>query len=362
MKLNYNIELNTDKIEDAMSHMIGFPGNLAYKYDDVVDTFKFYLNNIGDPYKNSQFKSNTKDLEVKVLKFFKELWDIKDEKAWGYLTYSGTEGNMQGLYMAREVFPKGILYFSKESHYSILKIAKLLRIEYKIINVLENGEMSYVDLLKKIDRTKPVIICANLGTTVLCAHDDVTKIHDGITELGIKDLYIHVDGALNGFIFPFLKENFFFNKYVNSLSISGHKFLGIPFPCGVFLMEQTFVDKITQHIEYINCNDNTISGSRNGHTAIFMDYIISKKGHRGFQRDIYECMNNAHYLIKELKKIGIEAWKNVYATTVIFPRMNEKITDKWQLSSRGDISHVVVLPHVTKKVIDKFLNDVKNLK
>lgn len=339
---------------------IGYPVNFRYDYSEVFKTLKYHYNNIGDPYQQSHYKTNTKLKERKVLKFFKELWGISDDKSWGYLTSSGTEGNLQGLYIGREVYPNGILYCTKESHYSIFKIARILKLKLVLINVQNNGEMDYIDLRCKIDIKKPVIICVNLGSTMKCAHDSVSMIHAVLAELKIKNSYIHVDGALNGFLFPFLKDNLYFKKYVNSMSISGHKFLGVPFPCGVFLMEKTYVDKISTSIEYIDCTDNTISGSRNGHSAVFMEYMINLKGYDGFKKDVNECVENAQFLEKSLKELGLKVWKNIYATTVVIEKLSDDLCKKWELAIQDDICHVVVMPHVTKDVLIDFLNDVKN--
>ena len=34
---------------------------------------------------------------------------------------------MYGLYMGRETFPEGIVYFSQDTHYSVVKILRLLK-------------------------------------------------------------------------------------------------------------------------------------------------------------------------------------------------------------------------------------------
>ena len=46
----------------------------------------------------------------------------------------------------RELYPDGILYTSKESHYSLLKIARIARIKCVIIGAKSSGEMDYDEL------------------------------------------------------------------------------------------------------------------------------------------------------------------------------------------------------------------------
>ena len=43
-----------------------------------------------------------------------QLTRIEPEDAWGYMTSGGTEGNMYWLYLAREMFPNAMFYFSGE--------------------------------------------------------------------------------------------------------------------------------------------------------------------------------------------------------------------------------------------------------
>ncbi|KAM1131781.1 hypothetical protein ACFX13_047144 [Malus domestica] len=50
--------------------------------------------------------------------------EIEKNEYRGYITNCGTEGNLHGVLVGREVFPDGILYASRESHYSIFKAAK----------------------------------------------------------------------------------------------------------------------------------------------------------------------------------------------------------------------------------------------
>lgn len=45
--------------------------------------------------------------------YFAEIFQIPFEESWGYVTNGGTEGNMFGCYLARELFPDSTLYYSK---------------------------------------------------------------------------------------------------------------------------------------------------------------------------------------------------------------------------------------------------------
>jgi histidine decarboxylase len=57
-------------------------------------------------------------------------------------------------------------------------------------------------------------------------------------------------------------------------------------PCGVALCRKEHVEKVEQHIEYLNSVDTTIMGSRNGQAALFMWYSLRKKGVFGIKQDV----------------------------------------------------------------------------
>jgi histidine decarboxylase len=307
---------------------------------------------------------NSLDIERSVLSFFSTLWGLAEDKVWGYLTSSGTEGNLQGLFVGRESLGhNAILYTSSASHYSIFKIARLLALDICVVNSTETGEMDYRDFEDKLvsNAKRPTLINANLGTTMTGAVDNTREIYRILKKHnrhGAKDYYMHADGALMGFVLPFIEKDLLFKRHIQSISISGHKFLGIPFPCGVFLMEKKYLGLVKRDIEYIGSFDCTISGSRNGHSALFFKHIIDTKGIDGFLQDIYECFELAEYLVENLPG----AWRNQNSFTVVFPKPDDTIIDKWQLASQGDISHIVVMQHVTQEKLDSFIKDCKSCK
>lgn len=352
-------------IENLSVHtdcFLGYPCNTAYDYSEVIDYFKYNINNVGCPYVEGTYKVNTKTIEREVLNFFAELWGFNNNNIWGYVTSAGTEGNMQGLYVGRESLGRdAVFYTSKDSHYSLFKLGRILCLNLCVINTLETGEMDYKDfetkLIKNID--KPALINANLGTTMKGAIDNTREIYRILKKHNKMNYYLHADGALMGFVIPFIQGDILFKRYIHSISISGHKFLGIKLPCGIFIMEKRFLELVQSNVEYIGSLDCTISGSRNGHTPLFYKYIIDKMGIDGFKKDIHTCIELAEYLVEQIPS----AWRNQNSITVVFPKPTENLINKWQLATQDDISHVVVMPHVTKDKLDLFIYDyMKDIK
>lgn len=100
---------------------------------------------------------------------------------------------------------------------------------------------------------------------------------EGYTE---DRFFIHCDGALFGMMMPFLRRDapmVTFRKPIGSVSVSGHKFVGAPVPCGVVITRFKYVMALSSDVEYLNSRDATIMGSRNGHAPIYLWYTLTRK-------------------------------------------------------------------------------------
>ena len=151
---------------------------------------------------------------------------------------------------------------------------------------------------------------------------------------------------------PFIKKapRVSFRKPIGSVSVSGHKFIGAPVPCGVVITRQKvpmhtlfpvryagghwmtptrgdvllctscvqcshvttaleavrhpadaitalqYVAALSNDVEYLNSRDATIMGSRNGHAPIYMWFTLTRKGYEGMRKDVERCLRNAHLL------------------------------------------------------------------
>ena len=101
----------------------------------------------------------TIQIKREVLKFWAELLRAPKDKWWGYVTNGGTEGNLYGLWLARECCPKGIVYYSEDTHYSIDKNLHFLKMPQARIPSQKNGEIDYKKLQKILtkNRKKPLV-------------------------------------------------------------------------------------------------------------------------------------------------------------------------------------------------------------
>ena len=280
-------------IKDEEQRQVGYPTNQNFDYSPLIPFLNHSLNNVGDPFHRTNYRANTHEFEQEVIFHFAQLMGLDPEDAWGYVTSGGTEGNMYGLYLARELHPEGMLYFSEEAHYSILKIARILNMPHTTVKRQPDGEIDYDDLrdMLTVHRDRPAIILATIGTTMRGAVDDIPTIRQIIDELGIGEHYIHADAALSGMILPYVDDPqpFGFDAGINSISISGHKLIGAPLPCGVVVTRKHLVETLGRAVEYAGIHDTTLSGSRNGLTPLMLWYAINHHGEDGWRETVAVC-------------------------------------------------------------------------
>ncbi|MED6185507.1 hypothetical protein PIB30_057754 [Stylosanthes scabra] len=354
------------------SRNLGYPTNQNFNYDGLAPLLQFHLNNAGDPFLGCSFSLNSTSFEVSVLDWFANLWDIQKNKYWGYVTTGGTEANLHAILVGREQFPDGILYTSEDSHYSIFKIARINRMQCVKVATLVNGEIDCAHLKHSLlaHNDKPAIINLNIGTTMKGGIDDIDVVIKTLEESGFSRdrFYIHCDAALFGIMLPFLKaapKIISFKKSIGSVSVSGHKFLGCPIPCGVVITRLEYMNASSRNnvVEIIGSRDATITGSRSGHAPIFLWYAIKKKGSIGLQNEVENCIMNARYLHNRLCDAGFGAMLNEYSNIVVFERpLDDEFSRRWNLACQGNIAHVVVMQHVTIHMLDSFVAEFMMMK
>mgnify|MGYP000872784278 CR=1 FL=1 len=363
-------EMDRKRLEEYLDHvvernysMLGYPASRDFDYSELYPSLRFQLNNVGDPWGASTCQLHSRELEQEVIHFFAKLFRAPESNYWGYVTNGGTEGNLYGLYLARELYPNAMVYYSSAAHYSIQKNLHLLNMESIVIRADKNGEMDYLDLKETVSlyRNRPAVILANIGTTMTEARDNVAVIKEILDSLAIRSYYIHSDGALAGTYSALLdpRHPFDFQDGADSIAVSGHKFIGSPFPCGIVLVKKSYKERIGQLVPYIGTLDTTITGSRNGHGPLFLWYAIKKLGLDGFRQRAHRALELAAYTEHRLREIGWNAWRNPQALTVVIDKPSDEIIRKWQLATQGDFSHIICMPGVQQAQIDALVADLE---
>ncbi|MBU2019265.1 MAG: histidine decarboxylase [Bacteroidetes bacterium] len=357
------LKAELERLTQMNAGYLGYPLARDFSFDALAPFLNLQINNVGDPFTPSSLTIDTKEREIEVLHFFSKMLRASIENTWGYVTNGGSEGNLYGLYLAREAYPNGMVYYSESTHYSVKKNLHLLNIPNIVIRSLDNGEIDYRDLDRtvKLRRHRPAIFFMNVGTTMTEAIDQLDKIKAIITKYALKDYYIHVDGALAGIMAPFYKEKpkFDFQDGIDSISISGHKFIGSPIPCGIVLCKKEHSDRIAKSISYVKTKDTTITGSRNGLSPLIIWYALKKLGVSGLRQRYESSKELAEYTLTQLTLIGYDAWKNKNAITIVLKKPSDLICKKYQLAVQDDIAHIICMPGIEKSQIDALIDDLK---
>jgi histidine decarboxylase len=352
-------------LEDRSAHILGYPCSHYFDYTPLYKFLKYPINNIGDSfYSGGTFEVNTHLFERDVIDFFAQMLKAPENNYWGYITNGGSEGNLYGLYLAKRMYPLGIVYFSEDAHYSIEKYIDLLGLKPQKINSQKSGEIDYEDLEEKVKFNLgfPAILVANIGTTMKEAKDDIQQMKQILDKHNIKNHYIHCDAAFCGSYAQFLspKPHFDFSEGADSITISGHKFIGSPIPCGIVIVLKHNKERVSNYINVIDSLDDTIMGSRNAITPLIMWYAIKTLGTSGLSNRLHECLDVADYAFEKLKIAKINAWRNPNALTIlIISSVSKELRQKWQLAMHNGISHIIVKPGITKEIIDAFVLDVE---
>ena len=351
-----------ERLRREGENFLGYPCNALFDYRPLYRFLAYPGNNLGDPFVASNYHLNTHDFEREVVATFAQLAHGPADSTWGYVTNGGTEGNMYGLFLARELFPDGVVYFSEDTHYSVNKIVRCLHLRNVMIRSDADGRIDLEDLreMLKIHRDVPPILFLNIGSTMKGAVDDLDGIHKVLRDLVLHRHYIHADAALSGMILPFVEQPqpWDFRSGVDSISVSGHKMIGSPIPCGVALAQKAHVDRIARSIEYVGTLDTTIPGSRNAITPLFLWYAFRTIGTAGFAQRVRECLELAEYTVERLTRAGRRAWRHRNSITVVFDRPSQAVISRWQLAIHGNIAHVITMPHVTRVHIDRLAEDI----
>lgn len=353
----------------ARHYDIGFPGATDQQLT-ALHTFLtcVLLNNVGDPWVDGWGANHTKDLERRVIEFVAQRMRADMDDYWGYVTTGGTEGNLYGLYLAREMHPDGIVYYGHDAHPSVAKAIRILRMRSVCVaGDPEAGVMDYVDLEEQLDRRRhrPAILVCTVGTTLREGHDDLHRVIGVLDMLAMRRRYIHVDAALSGLPLAVgldpddpTRPGFDFVDGADSIAVSGHKFLSIPTPCGVVVTRNSHRRRVAGASGYVGSPDDTITGSRSGHTPLMLWEVIRRLGVEGLRRRARASWALADYAFERITALDWPAHHGPHSMTVALRLPPPAVLGRWTLARMGEWSHIVCAPGVQPVQVDAFVEDL----
>ncbi|WP_406360575.1 histidine decarboxylase (plasmid) [Streptomyces sp. NBC_01544] len=347
--------------------VLGFPGALDFDFSELGPMLSVFANNVGDAGSLDASAVHAKAFEQAVIGFFAETAGAAPEDVYGYLTTGGSEGILYGLATARRHLPHARVYASDQAHYSVHKAAQLLGLEVTTVASREDGTMDPAALRMhtfvhrrirpRLGRGPGAIVLATIGTTMRGAYDDVTALRRVASTAGA--VYVHADAALGGLVAAHAPSRpaWSFEHGADSVSMSGHKIIGSPVPCGVVLVRRELVTEAAG-AEYVKATDHTLGCSRSGLAAMLMWSALRRLGHDGMRQRIRAGLEMADYATRRLASVGADPSRPTDSLVVCFDRPDPWIVDRWHLACEGDTAHIVTVAHVGRQQIDDLCADL----
>lgn len=380
--------------------LLGYPVNMTTPPQEFFEWRKrlsergvnqFAFNNVGNPYKPSPIPYNTHDLEREVIGRFAKLYGFDLQDFWGFLSHSGTDSNMHGMYMGRTILKKRTgsnpkVYFTKEAHYSIQILRDLLGIDWIEVDTQPDGSMDPDSLTRRLAEypNHPALVVATIGTTFKGAIDPIDAIRG---RLQGREFYIHLDAALFGGYLPhtvFERElkaisapdvSGKVSLRYHSLAVSCHKFFGFPSPAGLFLTTGQVFAEFQEGFEKVHSPDyihhvpGTITCSRDAVKPAEFLFFSSESAFARQAGDAQKILRNTDYLMQEMRsRFGSlqPTRANERSNTIYFRQPSPRIVSRYSLATmelqragqRERHAHVVVMPHAGREILDQFLNDL----
>jgi tyrosine decarboxylase/aspartate 1-decarboxylase len=322
--------------------------------------------NLGNP----GLYPGTVELENELISMISNL--LHGDGASGLTVSGGTEANITALWIAKKVSGKTEVIYPKSAHFSFQKATDILNLKAVEIGLTEELQMDISDVEKNIsDKTAAVVGIA--GTTEFGVIDPI----DRLSEL-CEETLLHVDAAFGGFVIPFLKDlgydmpSFDFElENVDFISIDPHKMGLATIPSGVLLMRNIeLLEKIAVDSPYLTSpRQASLSGTRCSAGAVSAYAVMRYLGREGYRNIVEDCMETTKYLVKRIREIGLEiAIEPIMNIVCIKMNEPEKVHDElnklhWKpsLTRHPKCLRIVVMPHVTKKVVDEFIPDLEKI-
>jgi len=299
--------------------------------------------------------------------------------ASGYIVSGGTEANLMAMWVARNLARKNRpeVIAPKSAHFSFDKAADLLGLKLVKIELNENFQVNTKAVKEAINRNT-IAIVGMAGSTELGVVDPISELSEIALDNGI---HLHVDASFGGFVLPFLKDigydvpDFDFNlKGVCSITIDPHKMGLAPIPAGgILFRDPESIKSVSIKVPYLSGGEitqGTILGTRSGASAVAVWALLKYMGREGYQKVVKRCMDLTNMIVRRVKKS-----KKVHL--IINPIMNivglashsvepKQLADGlrrrgWAVSFTPTHIRLVIMPHLKKKHIIRFLSDLEEL-
>ena len=341
--------------ERILGSMCTVPHEMARKaYEMFIET------NLGD----YELFKGTKELEEKAIEWVAKLLHAPSSYA-GLLTSGGTESNITAMWIFKKLSGKNEVILPRQAHFSFEKAASLLDLKMKFAG---SKHIMKAKDVKKLISSKTACIVAIAGNTSFGYIDEIEEIAEICYN---ENIFMHVDAAFGGFVAPFVSKKIIdFRAKISSICVDAHKMGMACIPCGFLLFRQKeWLEEIKVRSKCTHTKfQATLLGTRPGAAAAAAYAVMHYLSYKGYEKIAKKCMENTRWLTNLLDKVGIEYFEpelNLVAIKAkdVFYVANELKKLGWYVGfdEENGIIRVVVMPHVKKEMINKFVKDLEKV-
>jgi tyrosine decarboxylase/aspartate 1-decarboxylase len=336
-----------------------------------IATELFSESNLGDP----GLFPGSKYLEKEAISILSRLLNGSN-KGSGFIVSGGTEANLLAIAAARNraKVEKPEIVVPESAHFSFDKICSMMKIKISKAALDKSFEVDPEAVRCRINKNT-VAIVGSAGSPELGVIDPINELSEIALEKGI---YLHVDAAFGGLVIPFLGEfgnavpQFDFSLAgVQSITVDPHKMGMCTIPAGGLLFRSgAFLKYIKTETPYLTEKQQfTFVGTRSGSSAAATWAVFESLGREGFKKIVQHCMHLTETLYEGIEAMGFEVLLRPTLNILAFRNANSKLLAHklhrmgWFVSyvPRLNCIRVVLMPHLTNRNIEEFLNCLKHL-
>ena len=174
-----------------------------------------------------------------------------------------------------------------------------------------------------------------------------------------------MDAAFGGLVIPFMKNPVPFDfeiDGVSSITLDPHKMGMSTIPCGTFLIrEPEHLKLLSVDSPYLTMKTSfTLTGTRPGADVAGAYAVLKYLGREGFRDIVSGCLENTRRLVSGMEAFGYKKVLNPVLNLASFYAAD--IPEGWKVSrTRAGHMRFVMMPHVTRDVVETFLDEVSRL-
>lgn len=342
------------------------------KLDNLMNTIFpiFYRSNPLHP----DIFPGVRKMEAEIIHMCANILHSKDPCA-GSFTSGGTESIILAMKTYRDSCNKTSpnIIVCKTGHAAYWKAGQYLGIE--IIEAPYDNECKLnLENVKRLINNNTIAVVTSAPSFNFGIVDNVKEISEYCFS---KDIYVHVDMCLGGFILPFIeyyKEVSFLTEGVTSISLDTHKYGCGPKGGSVILYRDSEIYKKQMFVKedwsggiYGTSN---ILGSRCGNSISLTWASLMYYGYNGFKKNADTIIDLTNFLFNEISNIdGIFVFGKPKTCIVSIGSnlfdiylLSDKLTDLgWNLNVLQNPScfHLCITNCHNKTVVEKFIQDIK---